>query len=98
MAPSILIGFPYRHYRGGLYLPVAVAERHTHNGDLDVVYVSMTHAKHCTRPLAKDSRGEDSWLDEVTWPDGRLRTRFALDSSKLRALFEGGSVEAKIAQ
>jgi hypothetical protein len=37
---NICIGAVYLHYKGGRYLPVAVAERHTHNGDLDVVYVS----------------------------------------------------------
>jgi hypothetical protein len=87
MTTAVFIGAPYRHYKGGLYLLVAVAERHTHNGDLDVVYVSLAHAKHCTRPLRRDSRDEDSWLDQVEWPDGKLRARFSPDALELRRLF-----------
>lgn len=83
MTADIFLGVLYRHYKGELYLPVAVAERHTHNGDLDIVYVSLTHGKHCTRPLRRDSRDEDSWLDDVMWPDGKLHPRFSLESPEL---------------
>jgi hypothetical protein len=87
-----VLGFRYRHYKGGLYLPVAVAERHTHNGDLDVVYVSLTHGKHCTRPLRYDSREEESWQDNVMWPDGVYRKRFTLETPELARLFELGEL------
>jgi hypothetical protein len=87
MIRPLLIGVLYRHYGGGLYLPVAAAERHTHNGDIDVVYVSLKHGKHCTRPLRRDSRDEDSWLDSVPWPDGRVRQRFEVEDPTLAALF-----------
>ena len=68
---------PYRHYKGGTYTVLFMAERHTHNGDVDVVYVSHDHGGGFrTRPLKRDSRNEDSWLDEVVWPDGKKRSRF----------------------
>lgn len=69
----------YRHYKGGRYLLVAIAVNHAHNGDLDCVYVSLKYGHHCTRPLKKDSRKEDSWLDGVRWPDGTRRDRFTLE-------------------
>jgi hypothetical protein len=78
----------YRHYKGGLYLPIGVAERHTHNGDHDVVYVSLTHGKLVTRPLRRDSRAEESWLDIGLWPDGKQRERFVPDEPELAALFK----------
>lgn len=71
----------YRHYKGGLYFVQFTAETHNHNGDIDVVYFSLTHGKHCTRPLRKDSRKEDSWLDGVEWPDGIVRQRFIAESN-----------------
>lgn len=71
----------YRHYKGGLYFVQFTAETHNHNGDIDVVYFSLTHAKHCTRPLRKDSRKEDSWLDGVEWPDGIVRQRFIAETN-----------------
>jgi hypothetical protein len=66
----------YVHYKGGVYLVLVVAETHEHNGDLDVVYVSLKHGTCCTRPLRSDSRRQDSWLDMVEWPDGQFRDRF----------------------
>jgi hypothetical protein len=66
----------YRHYKGPKYMVLAVAETHNHNGDLDVVYLSLEMGKYCTRPLRRDSRNEDSWLDIVMWPDGIERHRF----------------------
>ena len=66
----------FRHYKGGRYRVVAVAETHHHNGDKDVVYVSLTTGSIVTRPLEKDSRDEDSWSDIVDWPDGEKRPRF----------------------
>lgn len=66
----------FRHYRGGLYRVIIIAETHDHNGDKDVVYVSLTTGKVVTLPLEKDSRGQDSWTDSVLWPDGETRPRF----------------------
>jgi hypothetical protein len=76
MTIPVDVGRCYRHYKGGLYLLVAVAETHEHNGDLDAVYVSLTHGKFVTRPLHRDSRHQDSWTDVVDWPDGTRRARF----------------------
>lgn len=75
----------YRHCKGGIYLLIGVAERHTHNGDFDVVYVSLSFGKLYTRPLCHDSRGEDSWTDLVEWPDRSWRRRFVLDGTVAEA-------------
>lgn len=66
----------YLHYKGGTYTVLFLAETHNHNGDIDVVYISHTYGKACTRPLVRDSRDEDSWTDDVKWPDGLTRKRF----------------------
>lgn len=78
---------PYRHYKGGLYLVIGCAETHNHNGDIDVIYVSLMHGKLVTRPLRRDSRNEDSWLDIVAWPGGRTLERFSRENEGLAALF-----------
>ena len=62
----------YRHFKGGLYQVLFSAQTHNHNGDVDVVYYSLTHRTWCTRPLRRDSRDEDSWLDWIQWPGGSL--------------------------
>jgi hypothetical protein len=41
----------YRHYKGGLYLVIGIAETHNHNGDIDVIYVSLTYGKLVTRAV-----------------------------------------------
>ena len=84
------VGQVYRHYKGGRYLVVCVAETHNHNEDRDVVYIVLQYGKYCTRPLRRDSRQEDSWTDDVRWPDGRTRKRFVpegnFEAPVLRAL------------
>jgi hypothetical protein len=81
---EIEIGQIYRHYKGGRYYVTDLAERHTHNGDIDVLYFSLTYGKRCTRPLRQDSRKEDSWTDVVPWPDGVHRQRFTPESQLLQ--------------
>jgi hypothetical protein len=66
----------HRHYKGGRYLLLAVAETHNHNGDRDAIYVSLSKGKIVTRPWVKDGRNEDAWNDVVRWPDGVERLRF----------------------
>ncbi len=78
---NIAIQTLYRHYKGGLYFVLFTAETHNHNGDIDVVYFSLTHGKNCTRPLRQDSRKEDAWLDGVEWPDGVVRQRFITEGA-----------------
>lgn len=80
------------HYKGGRYLMVGEAETHEHNGEIDVVYISLTHGKMVTRPLRRTpQRDQDSWLDVVEWPDGQKRHRFmaagALMPHELKACF-----------
>lgn len=70
----------YVHFKGDEYLLFGIAQTHNHNGDLDVVYISLKHGKTVTRPLCFDSREEDAWLDIVEWPDGKERHRFVHES------------------
>ena len=79
----------YRHWRGGRYTLLLVAETHLHNGDLDVVYISHTTGAIVTRPLQRDSRDQESWIDMVEWPDKIHRERFVHERSDLAALFDG---------
>lgn len=62
----------YEHYKGGKYRLLFLTERHTHNGDMDAVYVSITTGKVCTRPVFFDSRKEDAWQDIVEWHNGQF--------------------------
>lgn len=80
----------FRHYRGGRYVFVLIAETDEHNGDHDVVYVSLTHGKYVTRPLVRDSRNRESWLDLVLWPDGQTRHRFCPETPELAGMFVPG--------
>ena len=78
---------PWRHYKGGRYLVIGIAETHAHNGDRDVVYVSLTHGKLVTRPLQRDSRDQDSWTDMIRWSDDIMRDRFVVDNTEIAQLF-----------
>jgi hypothetical protein len=71
----------YKHYKGGRYKLLFIAETHDHNGDMDAVYVSLTTGKTVTRPFRKDSRNADSWTDLVEWPDGTWRHRFVSEET-----------------
>jgi hypothetical protein len=84
-------GQVYRHYKGGRYLVIGVAETANHSGDFDVVYVVLSTGKLCTRPLRKDSRVQDSWTDELTWPDKKTRCRFTAEEA-----FASDTLEALI--
>ncbi len=59
----------YRHYKGGTYTLLAVAENSENRSELMAVYVSHARQKVLVRP----------WLmfnEPVVWPDGVLRPRF----------------------
>lgn len=69
---SIQSGKTYKHYKGGLYTVLFVAEETTNarkgsNGG--VVYVSHTYGKIKYRDL-------DEFTEEIKWPDGVTRQRF----------------------
>lgn len=92
-----MVGKIHVHYKGGRYVPLLVAQTHEHNGDMDVVYISLTHGSAVTRPLQQDSRKQDAWLDSVKWPDGKMRARFQpeqdfsqFELAELRRLHWGG--------
>jgi hypothetical protein len=64
----------YKHYKGGLYTVLFVAEETTNarkGGNGGVVYVSHTYGKIKYRDL-------DEFTEEIEWPDGVKRSRFAL--------------------
>jgi hypothetical protein len=87
---------PYRHYKGGRYAWLCQAATHNHNGDLDVVYISLTHGTAVTRPLERDSRNEASWNDPIEWPDGVKRCRFMPEAGLRPAELEAcGFMEKK---
>lgn len=67
-------GKTYKHYKGGLYTVLFLAEETTNerrgnNGG--VVYVSHTYGKIKYRDL-------DEFIEEIEWPDGISRSRFVL--------------------
>lgn len=75
---SIQSGKTYKHYKGGLYTVLFVAEETTNarkgnNGG--VVYVSHTYGKIKHRDL-------DEFTEEIEWPDGIVRPRFILSEKE----------------
>ncbi len=54
----------YRHYKGPLYLAIALADDHE-KPTTDVFYRSLTNGKLYHRPLAE---APSSWYDHVQWP------------------------------
>ena len=59
----------YRHYKGGTYTLLYVAENSENRTELMAVYVSHLRQKVLVRPWAMFS-------EEVEWPDGMRRPRF----------------------
>jgi hypothetical protein len=72
--PPILPNKIYKHYKGGRYLVLHNTEESTNarQGELGVVYVSLTYGKIKHRDLAE-------FTEEVEWPDGKKRPRFILE-------------------
>lgn len=71
-------GKTYKHYKGGLYTVLFLAEETTNerkgnNGG--VVYVSHTYGKIKYRDL-------DEFIEEIEWPDGIVRPRFILSEKE----------------
>jgi hypothetical protein len=67
-APSLLTS--YRHYKGGSYTLLHIAENSEDRSELMAVYVSHLKGKVLVRPLAM-------FNEIVPWPDGQMRPRFA---------------------
>jgi hypothetical protein len=68
-------GKTYRHYKGGLYTVLFLAEETTNarkGSTGGVVYVSHTYGKIKYRDL-------DEFTEEIEWPDGVRRARFILE-------------------
>lgn len=59
----------YRHYKGGSYTLLYVAENSENRSELLAVYVSHARQKVLVRPWAM-------FTEEVVWPDGVRRPRF----------------------
>ena len=63
-------GSQYRHFKGALYVCVAIAQ-HTETEEVLVVYKREDKSGRVwARPLSM-------WDEEVEWPDGERRPRFA---------------------
>jgi hypothetical protein len=68
----------YRHYKGGLYQVIGIAE-HSETGERLVVYVSLA-------PLPGPrirARPAPMWNTPIVWPDGIERPRFAYVGAEL---------------
>lgn len=63
----------YRHYKGGLYLALALAQDSSDVRKLSVVYRSLQLGELWHRPLAES---EDSWTGHVQWPTSPWRSVF----------------------
>jgi hypothetical protein len=73
-ADQIQSGKTYRHYKGGLYTVLFVAEETTNarkGSSGGVVYVSHTYGTIKYRDL-------DEFVEEIAWPDGVARPRFVV--------------------
>ena len=73
--PTVQSGKTYKHYKGGLYTVLFLAEETTNarkGGNGGVVYVSHTYGKIKYRDL-------DEFTEEIEWPDGVKRPRFILE-------------------
>ena len=77
MDSNIKVGKVYKHYKGGRYLVLCIAEESTNTrvGTRGVVYISLTYGKIKHRDLAE-------FVEEVQWPDGIKRPRFILEEQK----------------
>lgn len=60
----------YRHYRGGFYTLLYVAENSEQRDQLMAVYVSHLRRKVLVRPW-------DMFNEVIPWPDGTRRPRFS---------------------
>ena len=60
----------YKHYKGGLYYLIGMAN-HSETLELLVLYKSVETDKVWARPYTM-------WSEEVLWPDGILRPRFIM--------------------
>jgi hypothetical protein len=59
----------YRHYKGGTFTLLAVAENSNRREQLMAVYVSHLRRKVLVRPW-------DEFNEPVMWPDGVVRPRY----------------------
>lgn len=55
----------YRHYKGGLYIALALAANHENPQATSVVYRSCAYGEVYHRPLAE---APSAWCDHVEWP------------------------------
>ncbi|MDP3954668.1 MAG: DUF1653 domain-containing protein [bacterium] len=63
----------YKHYKGGLYTVLMLADESTNKlvGRKVVVYISHTYGKIKVRDL-------NEFNQKIKWPDGKVRPRFIL--------------------
>jgi hypothetical protein len=62
----------YKHYKGGMYQVLGVAQ-HSESDELLVIYVSLN--TDLTGPRLR-ARPISMWNEHVRWPDGSVTSRF----------------------
>ena len=70
----------YRHYKGGIYQVLGIAE-HSETGEHLVIYVSLA-------PLPGPrirARPVHMWNDDIAWPDKVIRPRFSYIGTEIEA-------------
>ncbi|HVZ76064.1 MAG TPA: DUF1653 domain-containing protein [Candidatus Paceibacterota bacterium] len=74
MKIEVLPGQIYKHYKGGRYYVLGIAQESTNKrvGKLGVVYISLTYGILKHRDLSE-------FTGKVRWPDGKKRPRFILE-------------------
>jgi hypothetical protein len=75
----VQVGVIHRHYKGGRYVPLGVVRNSEKREQLLVIYMSLDRGTTWARPL--NTEGEDSWMDNVAWPDKCWRPRFTPEVS-----------------
>ena len=82
----------HSHYKGGLYVALFLSMNSNNDAppDPEVIYVSLTTGQVHNRSLAE-------WTQEMTWPDGKVRSRFSpsdwLETGPTSPQAEGGPPE-----
>jgi len=78
----------YRHYKGGYYQVLGVAE-HSETHERLVIYISLDHTKPGPRMRARPVSGAGGWDTPVVLSDGPTIQRFKYVGNELLAANQG---------